>query len=115
DIAHFIAFAVLFGAVLAVGYVGIRLIQKFVEFAHVEWFDRLLGGAFGLVRGWLIAVVIYLGLTSFGIQSEAVRRSELAPYLLPGSRVVALLTPFELKAKFLIGYQEVQRWWSENL
>jgi membrane protein required for colicin V production len=115
NIALFIGFFLVFCGTLIVGFTVIWIIYKFIEFAHVEWFDRLLGGAFGFVRGWLIGVVIFLGLTSFEIQSEVVRDSELSPYFLPGSRIVAVVTPFELKAKFLIGYDEVQRWWSENL
>ena len=114
NIALFIGFTIIFFGTLVVGFTVIRFIYKFFEFARVEWFDRLLGGAFGFVRGWLIGVVIFLGLTSFEVQSEAVKNSELAPYFLPGSRVVAVVTPFELKAKFLIGYEEVQRWWREN-
>ena len=115
DLGLFFAFFLLFGGTLVVGFTGIWLIYRFFEFAHIEWFDRLLGAAFGFVRGWLIGVVIFLGLTSFEVQSEIVRNSELSPYFLPGSRIVAVVTPFELKAKFLIGYEEVQRWWRENL
>ena len=115
DIALFFGFFLLFVGTLIVGFSLIWLIYSFFEFAHIEWFDRLLGAAFGFVRGWLIGVVIFLGLTSFEIQSEVVRNSELSPYFLPGSRIVAVVTPFELKAKFLIGYEEVQRWWRENL
>ncbi len=115
DLALFFGFFLLFGGTLIVGFTLIWLIYRFFEFAHIEWFDRLLGGAFGFVRGWLIGVVIFLGLTSFEVQSQVVRDSELSPYFLPGSRIVAVVTPFELKAKFMVGYEEVQRWWSENL
>jgi membrane protein required for colicin V production len=115
NLALFFGFSILFLGTLVVGFTTIWFIYRVFKVAHVEWFDRLLGGAFGLVRGWLIAAVIFIGLTSFGIQAEAVRNSELSPYFLAGSRAVAVLTPFELKAKFLIGYEEVQRWWSENL
>jgi membrane protein required for colicin V production len=115
NIALFLGFALLFAGTLIVGFTGIWFIYRFFKFARIEWFDRLLGGAFGFIRGWLIGSAIFLGLTAFGIQSDAVKNSQLAPYFLPGSRIVAVATPFELKAKFLIGYREVQRWWSENL
>jgi membrane protein required for colicin V production len=112
--ALFASFAVLFLGTLLAGFVLIRVIQKFFEFASLQWFDRLLGGAFGLVRGWLVAAVIFLALTSFGIQAEAVRNSALSPYFLPAVRLVATVTPFDLKARFLIGYAQVERWWREN-
>ena len=115
DIALFLGFSIVFVVTLSAGFAAIRMIYKFFEFARLEWFDRLLGGAFGLVRGWLVGVIVFLGLTAFGIQSEAVRNSQLAPYFLPGARAVAAVTPFDLKARFLIGYEEVQRWWSESL
>ena len=113
--ALFFGFSILFLGTLVVGFTTIWFIYRVFKVAHIEWFDRLLGGAFGFVRGWLIAAVIFIGLTSFGVLPNAVRNSELSPYFLAGSRAVALFTPFELKAKFLIGYEEVQRWWIENL
>jgi membrane protein required for colicin V production len=111
----FAGFVILFVGTLAAGFLLIRLIQRFFEFAHIEWVDRLLGGAFGLVRGWLLAAVIFLALTSFGVLPEAVREARLAPYFLPAVRSVVALTPFDLKARFLIGYGEVERWWREGL
>ena len=115
NIALFLGFSLLFAGTLIVGFTSIWLIYRFFKFARLEWFDRLLGGSFGFVRGWLVGSAIFLGLTAFGIQSDVVKNSQMAPYFLPGSRIVAVATPFELKAKFLIGYREVQRWWSERL
>jgi hypothetical protein len=60
-------------------------------------------------------VVIFISLTAFGVQANAVRNSQLGPYVLAGSRAVAAVTPFDLRARFLIGYQHVQEWWVENL
>ena len=115
NLALFLGFSLLFVGVLILGFTLIRLTYKFFEFARIEWVDRVLGGGFGFVRGWLLGSVIFLVLTSFEVQSDVVRASQLSPYFLPGSRAVAVLTPFELKAKFLIGYQEIERWWDENL
>ena len=115
SIALFLGFSFLFLATLTLGFTLIRLIYKFFEFAHIEWFDRVLGGAFGFVRGWLLGSVIFLVLTSFGVRQEAVKKSELSAFFLPGSQLVAALTTFELKARFMIGYEEMKRWWRENL
>lgn len=115
NLALFVGFLLLFAATFIAGFMLIRVIRKFIEFAHIQWFDRLLGGAFGLLRGWLIAAVIFLVLTSFGVQIQAVRDSRLSPYFLPAVRALAVLAPFDLKARFLIGYEGVERWWSERL
>jgi membrane protein required for colicin V production len=99
---------------LLAGILIIWLITKFKKFARLEWADRFLGAAFGFIRGWVIGAVILLGLTAFEVQTERLRNSQLAPYFLPGSRVIAVLTPYELKAKFLVGYRSIERWWREQ-
>jgi len=112
--AYFASFAALFLGTLLVGFAVVRIVQKFFEFAHIEWVDRLLGGAFGLVRGWLLAAVVFLTLTSFGIQSDAVANSSLSHYFLPAVRLIARVVPFDLKARFMVGYDEVERWWADQ-
>ena len=113
NLALFFGFSVTFLVVLIAGFVTIWLITKFMKFAKLEWADRLLGAAFGFVRGWLIGAVILMALTAFGIQTERLKNSELAPYFLSGSRVIAIMTPFEMKAKFLVGYRSLERLWRQ--
>ena len=84
-----------------------------MKFAKLQWADRLLGAAFGFIRGWMIGAVILLALTAFGVQTERLKNSELAPYFLPGSRVIAIMTPYEMKAKFLVGYRTLERLWRQ--
>ena len=88
NLALFFAFSTIFIATLLIGAVVIWLLTRFMKFAHLQWFDRILGAAFGLVRGWVFASVLLLGLTAFNVQTERVRSSDLAPYFLPGSRVL---------------------------
>lgn len=114
NLALFLGFSVIFLVTLLAGFVIIWLITKFMKFAKVQWADRVLGAAFGFIRGWVIGAVLLLGLTAFEIQTERLKNSELAPYFLPGSRVIALLTPYELKAKFLVGYRSLERRWREQ-
>jgi membrane protein required for colicin V production len=114
NIALFLGFSVIFLVTLIAGFVTIWLVTKFMKFAKVEWADRLLGATFGFIRGWLIGAVILLALTAFEVQTETVKNSGLAPYFLPGSRVIAIMTPFEMKAKFLVGYRAMERWWRQQ-
>ena len=114
NLALFLGFSVIFLVTLVAGFVISWLITRFMKFAKLQWADRLLGAAFGFVRGWVIGAVILLALTSFEIQTERVKNSELAPYFLPGSRVIAVVTPYEMKAKFLVGYRAIERWWQQK-
>jgi len=113
NLALFFGFSVIFLAALLAGFVIIWLMTRFMKFAKVEWADRLLGAAFGFIRGWVIGAVILLALTAFDVQTERLKNSELAPYFLPGSRVIAVMTPYEVKAKFLVGYRALERWWRQ--
>ena len=114
NFALFLGFSVIFLATLVVGFVIVWLVTKFVKFAKLQWADRMLGAAFGFIRGWVIGAVVLLALTSFDVQTERLKNSELVPYFLPGSRVIAVVTPYEMKAKFLVGYRALQRWWSQK-
>ena len=113
NIALFLGFSLIFVVTLLAGFVIIWLVTRFMKFAKVEWADRLLGAAFGFIRGWVICAAILLALTAFEIQTERLKTSVLAPYFLPGSRVIAVLTPYEIKAKFLVGYRALERWWRQ--
>ncbi len=114
NLALFFSFSTIFILVLVIGAVATWLAARFMKFAKLQWFDRLLGAAFGFIRGWVFVSVLLLGLTAFDIQSERVRTSGLAPYFLPGSRVLAVVTPYDLKARFLVGYRAVEKWWREH-
>jgi membrane protein required for colicin V production len=114
NIALFFGFSLIFVMTLVAGFVVIWLVTKFMKFAKLQWADRLLGAAFGFIRGWVISAAVLLALTAFEIQTERLKGSELAPYFLPGSRVIAVMTPYEMKAKFLVGYRALERWWRQQ-
>src|SRR5687767_13705853 len=66
NLALFFGFFIVFLGTLLVGSLAIWLITRFVKVARLQWFDRLLGAAFGFIRGWVLASILLLGLTSFG-------------------------------------------------
>jgi membrane protein required for colicin V production len=114
NFALFLGFSLIFLVTLLAGFVIIWLFTRFLKLVKLQWADRLLGAAFGFIRGWVFAAAILLALTAFGIQTERLKHSELAPYFLPGSRVIAIVTPFEIKSKFLVGYRALERWWRQQ-
>jgi len=115
DIASLLGFASIFFGCILVGVVLSLLFNKLIQAAHLRWVDRLLGAAFGLIRGWLIGAVLFLMLTAFPVQLESVQKARLSPYLLAGARAVALVTPSSLRAKFLEGYRKVEKYWTDHL
>jgi len=114
NIALFLGFAVIFLGTLLVGALVIWVAQKLIKFAQIQWFDRLLGAAFGFIRGWVLGSILFLALTSFDLQAERVKSSQLAPYYLSGARVIALATPQDFKTRFMDGYQAAENWWRDR-
>jgi membrane protein required for colicin V production len=104
EIALGLGFLSLFLATLVVGALVSHLALKLIKAAGVEWFDRFLGGVFGLVRGVLVDCVLLLALVTFAIKPQAVQQSSLAPYVTAGARVLALAMPGSLKTQFQQGF-----------
>lgn len=109
EIALGLGFLSLFLAALIVGGLVSHLALKMVKAAGVEWFDRFLGGVFGLVRGVLVDCVLLLVLVTFAIKPQAVEQSSLAPYVTAGARVLALAMPGSLKTQFQQGFEKFRQ------
>ncbi len=84
------------------------VVRKLIKSAGIEWFDRFLGGVFGLVRGVLVDAILLMALVAFAIKPEAVRQSVLAPYVTTGARAIALVMPGSLRAQFHLGFDKFQ-------
>jgi len=72
----------------------------------IQWFDRFLGGIFGLVRGVLVDAILLMILMAFSIKPDALRQSSLAPYVTTGARAIALIMPGNLRAQFHLGFEK---------
>jgi membrane protein required for colicin V production len=105
--AHAGGFLLIMTAVLAAGFIAGRLVSGGLRRVRLEWFDRVLGGAFGLLRGLAVCSVMYLALTAFPVRIEAVEKAETAPVLAEGARLMALFTSQDLRTRFLAEYTEL--------
>jgi len=108
DVAYGVAFLMLFIAVIVVGAIISHLADKLLKTAGIKAFDRLLGLFFGLLRGIVFDAVVLMALLAFGIQSQAVRASQLAPTVVQASRAMAALMPAELRAEFDAGLEKLK-------
>jgi len=108
EIALGLGFLVLFIGTLLLGSLIGAVARKLIKTAGIQWFDRFLGGIFGLVRGFLVDAILLLAMVAFAIKPDAVRRSTLAPYVTTCTRVVALAMPGNLRAQFQAGFDKIR-------
>jgi membrane protein required for colicin V production len=106
EIALGLGFLVLFLGVMLLGGLVSVLAGKLIKTAGIQWFDRFLGGVFGLVRGVIVDCILLLVLLAFAIKPGAVQQSSLAPYVTTGANVVSLAMPANLKAQFRLGFEK---------
>jgi membrane protein required for colicin V production len=93
--------------VVLAGIVG-RIARAGAQAAGLRWFDRVLGGAFGLVRGTLLVMVVLLAMASWTPSAGWLSRSQLAPYLLVMARGAVWVAPSEVRAQFRDGMKQIR-------
>jgi membrane protein required for colicin V production len=113
-IAAFAAFAAIVLGSLVAGIFVAWVLAKILRLSGLRWFDRVLGGAFGLVRGLAICVALVLAIVAFHPSADStsvVAESRLAPVFFHGARAVAAVAPAKLKSQFSEGFQQVRGVW----
>ncbi len=92
---------------LAGGFFAGRLVTGGLRQVRLQWFDRLLGGAFGLLRGWLVCSILYLALTAFPVRITSVAEARTAPLLAQGAKLLGVFTSQEVRTRFYDGYTDL--------
>jgi membrane protein required for colicin V production len=116
SIANLIGFFVIFFAVLILGAIVGTILAKFFKWVGLSWLDRLLGGAFGLVRGFVIGAGMVTVLLAFAPTPppRSVVDSKLLPYVINVSELFAALTPREVKGAFYATKEKVKGAWESH-
>jgi len=107
----FAAFITIFLVIMVIGTVTASLLTHLLKKLWLRWLDRLLGGLFGLLRGWLIVSIIFLAFAAFGVQRANMARSQTAGFFLDSAKLIVFSVPEELKAKFGDGYHKAFELW----
>jgi membrane protein required for colicin V production len=102
-VANLAGFFTIFAAVVVLAGIAARIARWSMKEVGLRWFDRLLGGVFGLVRGVLVVMVVVLALASFGPGSTLLARSRIAPYLLVLARGAVWVAPAQVRQQFSAG------------
>jgi len=114
--ANLIGFFVVYFAVVILGAIVGRILGKLFKWVGLSWFDRLLGGAFGVVRGFIVAATIATVLLAFAPTPPppSVLDSRTLPYVMSVANILAAMTPHELKDKFRDTRDKVRDSWAKN-
>jgi membrane protein required for colicin V production len=120
-VANLIGFLlVVFAVLLAGGMIG-WIVNRFLRTVGLSFFDRVLGAAFGLVRGVLVAMALLTAFMAFGpnvdarTASSSVVHSQIAPWVLSASHAFVAIAPMELKSSFRQQYAQVKLALGKNL
>ena len=108
-VAEITAFLVIFLAVVILAGILGRIFRWLLKKAGLRWFDRLLGAAFGLLRGALLVAITLMAVTTFAPGSRWLSGSQLAPYFIVLARAASWVAPAEVRARFRQGTGVVQR------
>lgn len=108
-VADATAFLTIFLAVVILAGIAGRIARWAMKEVGLRWFDRLLGAAFGLLRGALIVSVLVLALAAFGPGSKMLAESQFGTYFLVVGRAVSWVAPYELREGFRQGVKAVKQ------
>jgi membrane protein required for colicin V production len=100
EIAGFLLIFV--GVMILAGIAG-RIARWIAKEAGLSFFDRVLGGALGLLRGCLVVAIVLVSMAAFTPTSRWLAESEMAPYFLVVGRAAIWLAPAALRARFYQG------------
>ena len=108
-IAQLVSFLTIFFVVLLLAGMAGRIARWAGKAAGLRWFDRMLGAAFGLVRGVIIVTVLVLGLAAFSPGSSTLAASQLGGYFLVLAHGASWVAPQEVRTRFREGLEALRR------
>ncbi len=116
SMANILGFMLVFLGVITVGAIVSRILAAIFKWVGLSWFDRLLGAAFGVVRGVLMGtgVIMVIMALSHDSPPQAIADSEVAPYLTEAAEVFSMVAPKEFKKGFQENYDKVKKTWSDT-
>lgn len=111
SVANTLGFLAIFVAVVIVGAVISALLSSIFKWVGLSWFNYLLGGAAGLVRGALVVAIMADILVAFAPSPTPVflQQSVVLPYANQIASVLSEFAPQELKDSFLQQMQNLKQ------
>jgi len=113
--SRLIGFLVIFlGVFLIVSILGV-IIKYLMSISFLGWADRISGGVFGLIKGLLIASVLFIVFTTFLPKNASiVKDSVVAPYLSHASTLMAKIVKKDMKTEFVQKFEGLKKAWKKH-
>ncbi len=108
-VADAAGFLTIFFVVLLLAGIAARVSRWAVKEAGLAWADRLLGAAFGLVRGLVVVTVMVAAIAAFAPEAPSLQRSELSPLFLLLGRALSWAGPSEFRQALRDGVRRIQQ------
>ena len=101
-IRNIVAFLLLFLAVYLIFVIAGILLHGFLKALKLGWFDRLMGGILGALKGMLIAgIIMFLLTVVLPANSPTIQKSYLYPRLRYVIQGLTVLVPDQVKGRFM--------------
>lgn len=115
DYSRLIGFLVIFiGVFLIISILGV-IIKYLMSIAFLGWTDRISGGIFGLIKGLLIASVLFIVFTTFlSKNASLVKDSVVAPHLSHFSTQMAKIVDKDMKHEFTEKFEGLKKAWKKH-
>lgn len=107
-IADLAGFLTIFVSVVLLAGTIARITRWAVREVGLRWVDRVLGAAFGFVRGIVVVTAGILAITAFAPDSSELRQSQLAGYFMVAGTGASWLAPAEIRQKFRDGINKLR-------
>lgn len=112
--ANILGFLLIFFGTLIVGSLLGSLLSRLFQWVGLSWFNHLLGGAAGLLRGTIVVSALLDFAVAFSPSPipAVLEHSRVLPYASEVSSWLVDLAPRELKDAFTQQLQNLQRMWA---
>ncbi len=109
--ANVLGFCIIFFGILIVGAVLAALLSRLFQWIGLSWFNHLLGGVAGLIRGALVIAVLVDVAVAFSPSPTPrfINSSQVLPYTTELSAWLVELAPRELKDTFVEQMENLRR------
>jgi membrane protein required for colicin V production len=106
-VANVLGMVAILVLVLLLGALLSTLVRHTVQLLRLSALDHMVGGLFGFLRGYLVAMILFLALTAFPVRENWLRESQTRDFFLAGSPLVLSLADPAFREQIFEGFQRL--------